>query len=554
MKRFALAMLACLVALPVLANDAVFTEIRYAGDDGGPAVGPAQYRNPVIAGFYPDPSAIRVGDDFYLVTSTFGYFPGLPIFHSRDLVSWRQIGNAIDRPDQIDYGDDELTRGLFAATISHHDGTFYIANTCFYCDRGNFIVTATDPAGPWSDPIWLPFEGIDPSLFFDDDGSAWLVNNGMPEGEMRYDGHRAIWLQQFDVAAKKLVGPRKVLVDGGADPASKPEHIEGPHLFKRDGYYYLTAAEGGTGEQHAQMIWRSPQVTGPYEPWSGNPVLTQRDLDPSRADPITSTGHAQFIRLKDDSWWAVFLATRPYRGNQYNLGRETFLLPVSWRDGWPQILPRGEPVPVVLERPALPRNPQPMPTSGPFEWTERFTADKLPPQWMTIHPPKRAWYATGSDGLRLTPSPIPLGKHGDGGQPAYLAHRLQHHRATLTATLAPYRPAPGELAGLALFQNETHHYVAGIEHRDGGAAVALYRRAGKDEPVTGNRLARIDLPSSGQPVSLRFQLDGPRLDVFYSVETGQWQPLATNLDASLLSADVAGGFIGATFGPYAFGP
>jgi xylan 1,4-beta-xylosidase len=211
-------------------------------------------------------------------------------------------------------------------------------------------------------------------------------------------------------------------------------------------------------------------------------------------------------------------------------------------------------VPMVRERPALPRNPQPMPTSGPLEWSERFTADKLPPQWMTIHPPKRTWYATGSDGLRLTPSPTSLGEHGSGSQPAYLAHRLQHHRATLTATLAPYRPAPGELAGLALFQNESHHYVAGIEHHDGGAAVALYRRAGKDEPVTGNRLAHVDLPSSGQPVSLRFQLDGPRLDVFYSVEPDQWQPLATDLDASLLSADVAGGFIGATFGPYALGP
>jgi len=554
MKWFALALVACIATLPARAGDVRFTEVRYAGDDGGPAVAPKQYRNPVVAGFYPDPSAIRVGDDFYLVTSTFGYFPGLPIFHSRDLVSWRQIGNAIDRPGQIDYGNDELTRGLFAASISHHDGTFYIANTCFYCDGGNFIVTAKNPAGPWSDPIWLKFEGIDPSLFFDDDGSAWMVNNGIPEGKLRYDGHRAIWLQQFDVAAKKLIGPRKVLIDGGVDPASKPEHVEGPHLFKYDGTYYLTAAEGGTGEQHAQMIWRSRQVTGPYEPWSGNPVLTQRDLDPARADPITSTGHAQYVELKDGSWWAVFLATRPYRGNQYNLGRETFLLPVTWRDGWPVILPHGERVPVVPERPALPRDPQSLPTSGPFEWTEHFTADKLPAQWMTIHPPRQAWFATGSDGLRLTPSATPLGGHGSGGQPAYLAHRVQHHRATLTATLAPYQPLPGELVGLALLQNESHHYVVGMERSERGAAVALYRRASKDEPTTGKRLTRIDLPSSERPVSLRFQLDGPRLDVFYAVEPGQWRSLATGLDSSLLSTDVAGGFIGTTFGPYALRP
>lgn len=554
MNRFILALATCLAILPAFASDVVFTEVRYTGDDGGPAVGPTQYRNPVVAGFYPDPSAIRVGDDFYLVNSTFGYFPGLPVFHSRDLVSWRQIGNAIDRADQIDYGNDELTRGLFAASISYHDGTFYIANTCFYCDGGNFIVTAKDPAGPWSDPVWLGFEGIDPSLFFDDDGTAWMLNNGIPEGKMRYDGHRAIWMQRFDVATNKMVGPRKVLVDAGADPASKPEHVEGPHLFKHKGYYYLTAAEGGTGEQHAQMIWRSKHVAGPYEPWSGNPSLTQRDLDPARANPITSTGHAQFVELKDGTWWAVFLATRPYRGNQYNLGRETFLLPVTWRDGWPVVLARGENVPAVEERPALPRSPQPVPTSGPIGWTERFTADKLPPQWMTIHPPKNAWFHTGADGLKLTPSPAPLGEQDSGRQPAYVAHRLQHHRATISTTLNPYQPAPGELVGLALLQNERYHYVVGLEGDKNGAAVALYRRAGKDQPITGQRLARIDLPSSKQVVSLRFQLDGPRLDVFYAVAPGQWKPLATDLDASLLSTDVAGGFIGATFGPYAFRP
>lgn len=554
MKRFARALLLLLIALPAWAGAVVFTEVRYEGDDGGPAVVATQYRNPVVAGFYPDPSAIRVGDDFYLVTSTFGYFPGLPVFHSRDLVSWRQIGNAIDRPGQIEYGNDELTRGLFAASISHHDGTFYITNTCFYCDGGNYIVTAKDPAGPWSDPIWLGFEGIDPSLFFDEDGTAWMLNNGMPQGELRYDGHRAIWMQQFDVANRKMIGPRTVLVDGGADPAVRPEHVEGPHLFKHDGYYYLTAAEGGTGEQHAQMVWRSRQVTGPYEPWGGNPVLTQRDLDPKRPAPVTSAGHAQFVELKDGSWWAVFLATRPYRGNQYNLGRETFLLPVTWRDGWPVILPRGERIPMVADRPDLPRDPQSVPTTGPFQWVERFTAKRLPPQWMTIHPPTGPWFATGRRGLTLTPSSMPLGGHGSGGQPSYLAHRLQHHRATLTTTLARHRPAPGELAGLALFQNETHHYVVGVEGGVHGSAVVLYRRAGQKEDASGQRIAHVELASSPQPVSLRFRLDGPRLSVFYAIEPEQWKPLATDLDASVLSTDVAGGFIGTTFGPYAYRP
>ena len=552
MKPWPWVLAACLAAAPAFAGDVRFTEIHYAGDDGGPALAANQFRNPVVAGFHPDPSAIRVGDDFYLVNSTFGYFPGLPVFHSRDLVSWRQIGNAIDRTDQIDYGEkDELTRGLFAPAISYNEGTFYIANTCFYCDGGNYLITAKNPAGPWSDPVWLGFTGIDPSLFFDDNGTAWMVNNDVPQGEMRYDGHRAIWMQQFDIANQKMIGPRMVLVDGGADPASKPEHIEGPHLFKHDGWYYLTAAEGGTGEQHAQMVWRSRQVTGPYEPWPGNPSLTQRDLDPKRPDPITSAGHAQFVKLKDGSWWAVFLATRPYRGNEYNLGRETFLLPVTWHDGWPMVLPRGARIPVAVQRPDLPSSPQPLPTTGAFQWSEAFTAETMPLQWMTIHPPKQPWFKTAADGLHITPSSTPIGGHGSGGQPAYLAHRLQHHRATITATLDPTSIDSGALAGLVLLQNERNHYVVAVENDARALAVVVLQRTGEHSPIAGQEFKRIALPATTRPVSLRFDLDGPRLNVYYAVEPGQWQPVATNLDASLLSAAVAGGFIGNTFGPYA---
>src|SRR5690606_15834031 len=408
------------------------------GDDGGAVPTGAQYRNPVVAGFHPDPSTIRVGDDFYLVTSSFGYYPGLPLFHSTDLVSWRQIGNAIDRARQMPYGDGAaLTRGLRAATPSHDGRRGYIANTCFYCPGrgiGNFGITADQPAGPSPRP-------------------AWLVSNGMPDGPMRYERHRAIWIQQFDADTLSLTGPRIQLVDAGVDPASHPEHVEGPHVFRRGDWYYLTAAEGGTGEQHAQMIWRSRSVTGPYEAWPGNPTLTQRDLDPAREAPVTSAGHAQFVELADGTWWSVFLATRPYRGNQYNLGRETFLLPVEWRDDWPMILPRGARVPMVAERPALPRSEQTLPTSGPLAWTETFGGDALPHAWVMLDPPAAPWFSTGTDGLRLTPSAIPLGGHGTGhGQASYLGHRLQHHRADIAAAIDASALDAGELAGLALLQ------------------------------------------------------------------------------------------------------
>lgn len=555
MKRLLLGMIGGLVFSIAHASVTV-KEVGYRSDDGGPALSPMQYRNPVLAGFYPDPSAIRVGDDFYLVNSSFGYFPGLPIFRSRDLVSWTQIGNAIDRPGQIDFGHHELTRGLFAASISHHGDTFYITNTCFYCDGGNYVITAKNPAGPWSDPVWLGIEGIDPSLFFDDDGSAWLVNNGLPEGKLRYEGHRAIWIQQFDVSSMKLVGPRKAIVDGGANPAARPEYIEGPHLFRHDGYYYLSAAEGGTGEQHAEMVFRGRVVTGPYEPWTGNPVLTQRDLPADRALPVTSTGHAQFVELKDGSWWAVFLATRPYRGNQYNLGRETFLLPVTWRDGWPVILAHGERVPLMEKRPTLPRDPRATPMSGAFHWTERFHAPTLPMPWMTINVPHRPWFATGSDGLRIEPSATPLGSY-ESGQPAYIAHRLQHHKAIIDIRLDGRGVTAGEQAGLALLQNvqnETHFYAAGVTRDAAGSSLVLYRRNGKDGPPAGVALSRVALPDNKTSVSIRFRLDGPRLDVFYAVDANKWHPLLQGLDASLLSTASAGGFTGVTFGPYAYRP
>ena len=287
--------------------------------------------------------------------------------------------------------------------------------------------------------------------------------------------------------------------------------------------------------------------------WAGNPSLTQRDLDPNRPAPITSTGHAQFIELKDGSWWTVFLGTRPYRGNQYNLGRETFLLPVSWTsDGWPMVLPRGERAPAVAARPALPRDPATAPVSGPITWSETFS-NKPGPQWLTLHAPQQRWFTTGAGGLRIVPGNTALGAHGTvgKGQPTYLAHRLQHHNGRIEATLEPASLETGELAGLALFQNETHHVVAAVERSATGSALVLRLRNGKDDPVLGRELKRVPLASTDDAVSLRLQLDGPRLDVSWLEVNGTWKTLADRLDASVLSVDRAGGFIGNTFGPYA---
>ncbi len=215
----------------------------------------SEITNPVLAGFYPDPSICAVDGDYYLVTSTFAYFPGLPVFHSKDLVNWEPIGHVIDRKEQMDFTGHRVTRGLFAPSIRYHDGLFYV--TCTLVDTGgNFIVTAKNPEGPWSDPVWLPeINGIDPSPFFDDDGKAYVLYNSIaPEGKPLYNGHRTIRMRSLDLDSLTLGKEEITLINGGVDISKEPVWIEAPHIFKRKGYYYLIAAEGGTADNHSEVV------------------------------------------------------------------------------------------------------------------------------------------------------------------------------------------------------------------------------------------------------------------------------------------------------------
>jgi xylan 1,4-beta-xylosidase len=530
---------------PARANDARFEWVDYAGLAAGPEPAAGQYRNPIIAGYYPDPSVLRVGPDFYLVNSTFSWFPGIPIWHSRDLVHWRQIGNAIDQPGQLDFTKLRISEGVFAPAISYHQGRYYIVNTCIACG-GNYVITATRPEGPWTKPVWLKnVGGIDPSLFFDDDGSAWLTNNDLPEGGERYTGHRAIWLRRFDLRTLQAPGRGQVIAEG-SNAAKNPIWIEGPHLFKKDGRYYLVAAEGGTDENHSEVILRSERIHGRYvpAPTSINPILTQRDLPAERADPVTSTGHAELVRLADDRWWAVFLGTRPYAPNLYNTGRETFLLPVEWRDGWPVILPHGAPVPLVAKAPPLPLSSA-APTTGSFIIHEDFRKPRLDPAWMMMRTPDQRWWRTGAGGLLLQARPERI---GDGKQPSFLGHRQQHADATVT-TRVTFAPAPGDEAGLAAVQNDNYFLSIALVREGGHTIVRAARRAGVKEPVTGTILAVRAAPAG--PVELRIHARGPRYDFAYRTPNGAWQVLAAGVDGTNLSSATAGGFVGTLIGPYA---
>ena len=528
------------------AGPARFGWVEYQGTDGA-AVPAGSYRNPILAGYHPDPSIVRVGADYYLVNSTFSWFPGIPVFHSRDLVHWRQIGNAIDRPGQLDFTGRGMSEGVFAPAINYHAGRFYIVNTCVQCG-GNFVITATDPAGKWSDPVFLPtVEGIDPSLFFDTDGKAWMINNREPVGGSTYDGHRALWIEQFDPVALKMMGNPKMVVNGGVDLAAKPVWIEGPHIYRVKNTYYLLAAEGGTSVNHSQVVFRSDSVTGPYVPAPKdiNPVLSQRNQPATRPNPISATGHADLVQLPDGRWWSIFLGTRPYAKDYYNIGRETFLLPVDWSNGWPVILPKGQNVPYVVRAPLPMAAAGSTPFTGTYSVRTDFVGPRLGLEWMTM---RGAPYRLAGRELLLDPRADGI---GDFGKPAFVARRQEHAVASVTTSVR-FAPEEGAMAGLAAVQNDAYFLTIALTRHDGKTFVRAARRAGKDEPRTGVTVAERAVSASG-PVRLRIAARGGRYDLAYAVGK-QWVTLAPEVDATNLSTNKAGGFVGTMIGPFAQGP
>jgi xylan 1,4-beta-xylosidase len=354
-------------------------------------------KNPILPGFYPDPSIIRVDDDFYIVNSSFEYFPAIPIWHSRDLVNWRQIGNAIDRPEQnLDLSDVNPSGGVQAATIRHHNGTFYITSTRVKRQWPgpdyHFVITATDINGPWSSCHFIEDAyGIDSSLFFDGDKAYFLANRLKADAKNETDTE--IWMSEIDLVNFKLVGEKYVLWDGagGIFP-------EGPRMYKRNGWYYLLIAEGGTLHFHTTTIARSEKITGPFIPTPRNPILTHKNL--AREYPVHNVGHADMVELKDGSWWGVALASRP-RGGFYdggnvkysfggyyrNLGRETFIFPVTWPadDQSPLFAPETGRVEDAYE------------ISGLTECKEKdiplvFTPESLAIKWVTIRDEQRSHF------------------------------------------------------------------------------------------------------------------------------------------------------------------
>jgi xylan 1,4-beta-xylosidase len=539
-----------------------FSDFTYAGKT---AITPksGEYLNPIIAGFYPDPSICRVGDDYYLVNSAFNYFPGIPIWHSKDLVNWTQIGNVIDRPSQFAMRGGAVSAGTYAPTIRYHDGTFYVVNT-FVGGIGNYYVTAKNPQGPWSDPITLRgIGGIDPSFFFDDDGKCYVVNcDGPPQGQTLYNGHRTIRLQEVDLKQKKVVGEQTILVNGGTDLSQHPVWCEGPHLYKINKTYYLMCAQGGTGTAHSEVIFKSDALRGAYVPGPNNPMITARDLPPARPGPVTCPGHADLVQTQNGEWFAVFLACQPYQDGFYNTGRETFMLPVKWENDWPAILPPRTPVPLTVKKPNLRvRKPAAVPTTGNIEFTDKFVSPTLAFRWVGLRAPTSKWYATSKTATALFLEPRADLLSGQ-GNPSYLAVRQQNNDFTCAVTLAAQPKTVNCIAGLAAFQNEGHYYAINVKieagrlteislEKAGGGGFGVRRfggGGGRDAQPTV--LATEKLPDTLK-IKLEIEGAGPVTKCFYKISNGGFTQLGENLQSSFLSTDTAGGFQGVTLGLFA---
>jgi xylan 1,4-beta-xylosidase len=520
------------------------------------------FTNPILAGFYPDPSICKVEDNYYLVNSTFSYFPGIPVFHSKDLVNWKLIGHVLDRPEQLNLDGQGVSRGIFAPAIRYNDGVFYV--TCTLVDiGGNFIATSKSPGGPWSNPVWIPeINGIDPSLFFDDDGKAYILYNSIaPDDKPLYDGHRTIRMYEFDIENLKVAGKEKILVNGGTDISKKPIWIEAPHIFQKDGYYYLIAAEGGTAEQHSEVVFRSEEVDGPYISYENNPILTQRHLNPERKNPITSTGHADFTETDEGEWWAVFLGCRPYEDDLYNTGRETFLAPVEWINGWPVINPGNEEVqyyytyPVqISERSFLKeKNTDEISYSGNFSYRDNFEKEELNINWMSLRTPHTKWYdlisRKGFLALKLKPETC-----SGIMNPSFLGHRQQHLCGSVSSAIDFIPESENEKAGLVIFQNENYFYFLCKSQEGNKTVIQLYKAAAGE--ASDNQIELItsrEIPDDQDKRELYLKIEANKnvYSFLYAFSPDDWILLKDNVDAKFLSTKVAGGFVGSIYAMYA---
>jgi len=537
----------------VAKNAPLFSKFVYQGEDEVYKNNPLkanEFYNPILQGCYPDPSITRKGDDYYLVCSSFAMFPGVPIFHSKDLVNWTQIGHVLDRVSQLKVHDCGISAGIYAPQILYNpnNDTFYMITTEFAGGFGNIMVKSKDPLQGWSDPIKLNFDGIDPSIFFDDNGKAYIVHNDAPEkGKELYNGHRVIKVWEYDVEKDQIIpGTSQIIVDGGVDLSKKPIWIEAPHLYKKNGRYYLMCAEGGTGDWHSEVIFVSDSPKGPFKPAPSNPILSQRYLNPKRTNMVDWAGHADLVQTPDGKYYGVFLAVRPNEKKRVNTGRETFILPVDWSGEFPVFENGLVPMEPKLKTPKGVENKTGKDgffPNGNFTFTDDFLAPKLDYRWIGLRGPREDFILTSKKGLIINPFAANIKELKP---TSTLFYRQQHISFTATVTLAYQPQTEKDLAGITCVQGERFNYVFGITKKDKDFYLLLQRTArGKSTIVASTK---IDMKAAMQ---LRVKAIGDNYEFSYSANGTDFTNVGGTVSGDILSTDVAGGFTGAMIGLYA---
>ena len=574
------ALLTASACSPDRRQDAVFSPLEYHSQR--PAAEEGFYTNPILGGFYPDPSICRVGDDYWMVNSSFGYFPGLPVWHSTDLLHWEQCGSVLQSNSTFFLGNQNIILGTFAPQISYNpaDDLYYVICT-FVGGYGCFYATSENPAGGlWSDPVPLPdVPGIDPSIFFDTDGKAYITGttNLAELGEQQlYDGDNGIFLMDFDPRNACTTGDRRIIARHGLHPEEEPKSLEGPHIYHVGDRYFLMCAEGGTELGHSEVVFASDSVEGPYLPCPVNPILTQRDIpDPE----LRCTGHADLVQSASGNWYAVFLAVQSYEGDySFNTGRQTCLLPIEWENGQPVILAPGSRLETVTaltdEMKALSKantikgfdsyNPGPL-------WSSSGLADFA----LTIRNPSSGtdegglslkedydmrgdsrsgpfWAIDRRGRLALKPKPVDIRTEGN---PAGIFQRISSTTFVLQTTM-DFRPVPGQdgtctAAGLVCWQNENGNMRFLKTLDDSGVPVMLL------EEVSGGNLTRhFSVPLTGReargPLTLRLEA-ATATDYIFSISPDgkNFRRIGTPLDGRALKNPDLWGFTGAVCGVYA---
>ena len=513
-----------------------------------------RFVNPILAGGYPDPSICRVDSDYYLVNSTFEYFPGLPLHHSKDLVNWELVGYGLHRPDQVisdvNLVDVQSDGGIHAPTLRCHKGVFYIITTNVYSppkkseptEFVNFIITADNIAGPWSQPHVIEgAPGIDPDLFFDDDGSVWYVGTHTPEIP-NFNGEGEIWLQQLDLGKWALVGERHYLWRGALIGAI---WAEGPHLYTRDGRYYLMVAEGGTSFDHAVTIAVGDAITGPYVGNPRNPILTSRHLSYDKW--VHSTGHADLLELSDGRWYMVALGVRGDESRGSNMGRETHLVPIVWeREPYPWKTKSEWPVAAPFTGKVERYNALPMkefPQHRKLVFSDNFDSPTLGLQWNFRRLPIQDIFSLieRPGYFRLYSNPA---TPQDRGRASLIGFRQTESDFIYQAKIQ-FAPADNNVnAGLSVFQKDNNYLSYTIVRHGDGYQLEL-ALASPDKAIA--LLKRHSLKDYAGQIQLRVTSKDHRYVYSYSMDDGNTWVEFTKTAADL---QISRGYTGAYLGFY----